>query len=233
MEIGRTGSSGSYSYVPLSGSGNHPVYQVSVYDAMRFANWLNNGKPAGDQTSVTTEDGAYTFTGSQSVGARNPGATVVLPNENEWYKAAYYDTSTHSYWDYPTQSNAQVTCAPPTSGANSANCGTALINDGWMADVGSYPNSKSPNGTYDQGGNVAEWTETLHEPQWQMIYARLGGDWESSPIGLSGADSGGGDFGYAQFYEYGFRLAMVPEPGTGLLVIAGLLGLAGWRRVRA
>ena len=28
-------------------------------------------------------------------------------------------------------------------------------------------------------------------------------------------------------------LAEVPEPGTGVLVIAGLLGLAGWRRVRA
>jgi len=23
---------------------------------------------------------------------------------------------------------------------------------------------------------------------------------------------------------------MIPEPGTGLLVIAGLLGFAGWRR---
>ena len=31
-------------------------------------------------------------------------------------------------------------------------------------------------------------------------------------------------------YGIGFRLAMVPEPSTGLLVIAGLLGLAGWRR---
>ncbi len=29
-----------------------------------------------------------------------------------------------------------------------------------------------------------------------------------------------------------FRLDTVPEPSTGLLVIAGLLGLAGWRRVR-
>ena len=26
------------------------------------------------------------------------------------------------------------------------------------------------------------------------------------------------------------RIAMVPEPGTVVLVIAGLLGLAGWRR---
>jgi hypothetical protein len=27
--------------------------------------------------------------------------------------------------------------------------------------------------------------------------------------------------------------ALVPEPGTGMLVIGGLLGLAGWRRARA
>jgi hypothetical protein len=33
--------------------------------------------------------------------------------------------------------------------------------------------------------------------------------------------------------DVGFRLAaLVPEPGTGLLVFAGLLGLAGWRRKR-
>ncbi|MGH7337837.1 MAG: PEP-CTERM sorting domain-containing protein [Myxococcota bacterium] len=31
----------------------------------------------------------------------------------------------------------------------------------------------------------------------------------------------------------GFRLVMIPEPGTGVLVIAGLLGLAGWRTGRA
>jgi len=31
----------------------------------------------------------------------------------------------------------------------------------------------------------------------------------------------------------GFRLAMIPEPSTGLLVMVGLLGLAGWRRAGA
>ena len=36
-----------------------------------------------------------------------------------------------------------------------------------------------------------------------------------------------------EFSDVGFRLAMIPEPGTGLLVIAGLLGFAGWRRARA
>jgi hypothetical protein len=30
-----------------------------------------------------------------------------------------------------------------------------------------------------------------------------------------------------------FRLVMIPEPSTALLVIAGLLGLAGWCRSTA
>jgi hypothetical protein len=33
-------------------------------------------------------------------------------------------------------------------------------------------------------------------------------------------------------FSIGFRLTMVPEPSTGLLVVTGLLGLAGWRRRR-
>jgi hypothetical protein len=36
-----------------------------------------------------------------------------------------------------------------------------------------------------------------------------------------------------EYNDFGFRLATIPEPGTGLLVFAGLLGLAGWRRGRA
>jgi hypothetical protein len=38
------------------------------------------------------------------------------------------------------------------------------------------------------------------------------------------------------YYEHstiGFRLAMIPEPSTRLLVCSGLLGVAGWRTVRA
>jgi hypothetical protein len=35
------------------------------------------------------------------------------------------------------------------------------------------------------------------------------------------------------YFDGGFRLVMIPEPSTGLLVIAGLLGLAGGRRTRA
>ena len=43
-------------YSIISGLGNRPVNWVSWYDAIRFANWLNNGQGNGD-----TESGSYTL----------------------------------------------------------------------------------------------------------------------------------------------------------------------------
>jgi len=49
-------------------------------------------------------------------------------------------------------------------------------------------------------------------------------------------DANGNIIGRATFAadgrDHAIEWVVVPEPGTGLLVIAGLLGLAGWRRVR-
>ena len=50
------GNANGSKYSVISGSGNHPVNYVSWYDAIRFANWLNNGQGSGD-----TETGAYTL----------------------------------------------------------------------------------------------------------------------------------------------------------------------------
>src|SRR5262249_22805617 len=114
-------------YVPTAGRQNHPVNYVTWYDAIRFANWLNNGQGNGD-----TETGAYTVlhegsptptpvpSSALSI-TRNAGATVVLPSENEWYKAAYYNPATSSYFLYPTSSNTAPTAEAPPGGSNSAN----------------------------------------------------------------------------------------------------------------
>ena len=160
FDITRSGSSGSYSYSVVSGREQLPVASPSFFDALRFANWMHNGKPTGAQDDTTTEDGAYTFTGPTTVGARNPGATVALPTEDEWYKAAYYDAAAvpPAYLDYPAGSNTQPTCALPTGIPNHANCQTAV---GDFTDVGSYPGSPSPYGTFDQGGNVWERNEAI------------------------------------------------------------------------
>ena len=216
-------------YVAVAGREDMPVNHVTFYDTLRFANWLSNGQGSGD-----TESGAYTLLGGTATptnGAlvvRNPAATIFLPSENEWYKAAYYDALSTSYFDYPAGTNAATGCTGPTATANSANCDWPLGGGpGDLTDVGSYTGSPSPYGTYDQGGNVWEWTETITGA---ALRVQRGGSFLSVPINLAAATQSAGNPGDA-FNATGFRLGSpIPEPGTGLLVMAGVIGLAGWRR---
>jgi hypothetical protein len=149
------------SYGVKTGMGDRPVVFVSFYDAARFANWLDNGQGSGD-----TETGAYTLLGGTPTPSngtsvtRSSGANVFLPSENEWYKAAYYDPATASFFDSAAGSDAAITCSPPTAAPNSANCRNAV---GRFTDVGSYSGSPSPYGTFDQCGNAMEWNEQIIE----------------------------------------------------------------------
>lgn len=60
--IDRIGTPGDFSYSPTLGLAKWPVTYVSFWEALRYANWLHNGKPSGLQDETTTEDGAYTLT---------------------------------------------------------------------------------------------------------------------------------------------------------------------------
>jgi sulfatase modifying factor 1 len=236
--IVRSGVSGSYTYSVKPDMGNKPVNYVNWFDAVRFSNWLHNGQGAGD-----TETGAYTLLGgtplpsnSASI-ARNPGAVWFLPSEDEWYKAAYYQPAlvggdVDDYWHYPTATNTLPTIATDDAVGNISNPGANVANYNFGADwngqhgnvttVGSAgPLSTSYYGTYDQGGNVLEWNETLTS---STLRGMRGGGWGLSGVPLAAdfrfqvgpLSKDGGTFG--------FRVATVPEPST--LVLAGLAGLA-------
>jgi len=244
--ITRSGSSGSYSYAVKAGRGDNPVVFVTFWDALRFANWLQNGQPTGAQGPGTTEDGAYTLTPAGIVGntvTRNPGAQFFVPTENEWYKAAYYDPGLGTYFNSPTSSDLAPDSAPPPGSANAANIwegtyaltGSATLETdfNYLTDVGAYSAAASPYGTFDQAGNVWEWNETIDPvtPQYRGV---RGGGWDDGPslvsktIPVSIVPSSHG-------YDYGFRVATsVPEPGQLLLAATGALALAvrGRRRRR-
>jgi formylglycine-generating enzyme required for sulfatase activity len=233
MAITRSGSPGSYDYASQSGRANQPVVFVSWYDALRFANWLHNGGPTGDQGPATTEDGAYTFSDPNTVGARNPGAIIFLPTEAEWYKAAFYSAVSSSYFDYPTRSDEVPTSEAPPGGANSANYRDPITGaTRGPTNVGAYTGSPSPYGTYDQAGNVQEWNESSRDPYGAGV---RGGDWISSAATLDASSEAASDnLRTEESGIVGFRVAhVIPEPGTGALVLAGLLGLATRRRRRA
>ena len=95
--IRRKGNPGRYYYIAKSGHKHKPVTFVTYYDCLRFANWLHNGQGDGD-----TETGSYTLLGGTPTPSnpwvhRTAWATVVIPSNNEWIKAAYYDPVTGDY----------------------------------------------------------------------------------------------------------------------------------------
>jgi formylglycine-generating enzyme len=229
--IDRSGLAGSYTYSTKDGFADKPVNFVSFFDALRFTNWLHNGQGSG-----STETGAYTLTGATVVPqnwtqvTRNLDAVVFLPSEHEWYKAAYYDGTSGTYFDFPAGSNTQTTCGAPTATPNTGNC----VSSG-VTDVGAYTGSPSPYGTFDQGGNVYEWNEQRVGNG--TLRGARGGSWDfftnsssfSFSAGLRGSLGPNGS-GRA---DLGFRIATaVPEPATNLLMLAGLAGLCACRNAR-
>ena len=144
---------------------------------------------------------------------RSDSARVVIPTKSEWYKAAYYNPATHTYYQYPTSSNTAPTASHPTSAPNSAN-----YNDiGGTTIVGSYSGSAGPYGTFDQGGNVAEWNEQYSVGDGLRGYS--GGAYDDNATNLQkGLPSIG--YPYNANPDLGFRVAMlVPEPSSYALAI--------------
>ena len=145
-----------------------PTNCVSWYEAAQFCNYLTSGDKS---------KGAYQFSGNntnpgdfqginRTAAISSYGIAYVIPTENEWYKAAFHknDGVTGNYWLYPTQSNSEPNndLINPDPG-NSANYyqDDFTTNPEGPTAVGEFENSDSNYGTFDQGGNVFEWNESL------------------------------------------------------------------------
>ncbi|MGI5398326.1 hypothetical protein ACQEVG_02475 [Streptomyces sp. CA-135486] len=205
---------------------NKPYGFANFLGAARFVNSLYNGRVISRQTgrnggfsyvtyrvrlSTRTERGMYDLARRNATRAHDSG--FVVPSQNEWIKAAYYDPSgggTYSYWKYPTNPGVfgdgdatapNPTVLNPTTGdvTNAATqplasyhptnqpaptwcpgqldpdtCATvnplgldpftyADLYEGSLSTVG-QARTTSPWGTFDQGGNAVEWTDTITPP---------------------------------------------------------------------
>lgn len=203
--ISRSGSSGNYSYSVMNtssesgiSSNNMPVTGVSWFSAARFANWMANGQPNGNESAGTTENGAYTLNGKKTGTTvirntinpnTNAAPTYYIPTENEWYKAAFYNG--RDYYVFATQhnttpsniigdsSNAANFLSDATTGYSVPQSMLYSSSQTYLTNVGTFINSISYYGTFDQNGSVWEWTDM----DGSISYYRSikGGAWTSTP----------------------------------------------------
>lgn len=224
-----------------------PATSITWNEAARFVNWLNTstGSQPAYKFAVNPGDAGYNAAAananlvlwSGADGAafnpanpyRNNLARYFLPSVDEWYKAAYYDPTSGTYFDYPTGSSVA-----PAAVNNGTAAGTAVYARPFSqgpADI-TDAGGLSPYGTMGQGGNVFEWEETdsnlVNGPSTDARAIR-GGYWSAPALNLqstnrlNAAPTG-------QQNILGFRVATVPEPGTAMLIAIASLGLLLLRR---
>ena len=238
-----------YDMSSYGGNGvNRPATDVSWNEAARFINWLNtsNGFSPAYKFAVQPGGGGYDAnanillwqSGDAGYNAANPFrndlAHYFLPSVDEWYKAAYYNPSTSTYYDYPTGSDTA-----PTAVASGTAAGTAVYYRNFFtgpADI-TLAGGLSPFGTMGQGGNVYEWEET----EWDLTNTGgasdrglRGGDWHAIGSHSLHASERSGDrpqYMKNEGRDIGFRVASVPEPGSITLLVCGAIaGLVWWKR---
>ena len=208
---------------------NRPATGVSWNEAVTYVNWLNTS---------TGGTAAYKFSGStfqlwSSTDAgyntnnmfRNSLAKYWLPSTDEWYKGAY-GKADGSWSNFPNGSDSAPTAVAGGTAAN-----TAVYGQSGPADI-TNAGGLSSYGTMGQGGNVWEWNETandgINNTAGESRELR-GGSWNLTSDYLDASYRLSRD-PTDEYSRYGFRVASVPEPSTGLLVVLGLSGLLLKRR---
>ena len=209
--IARSGSDGAYGYSAIANSGdssNRPITYVNWFDAARFANWMANGQPTNfgtqEEIAAVINDGAYTLHGAVSGvaplrNAINPrtgqAPAFFIPNENEWYKAAFFNPNrggagSPGYFTFATQSDVipgnvpgntpnQVNYIVRPSGNYSFTQDSALEpTQNYLTDGEAFTASGSFYGTFDQNGNVWEVLDSAYGSTRALMIVR-GGGWTS------------------------------------------------------
>ena len=223
-------------------SGNQPAAGVTWYQAAAFVNFLNTSTghapayqldPANTTLTLWNAGQAWSAGGQNLF--RNKDAFYFLPNENEWYKAAFYDPNkggpgVGGYWLYATGSNTVPAAVASGTDPNTAVYGQPTAQGPAPVD---QSGGLSPYGTRGQTGNLYHWLDTefdgLNDDPSGFRTVR-GGKWNAGAISVESADRNGN--GPALVTNgIGFRVASVPEPSCMLLMAsAGIVALCKRRR---
>ena len=245
--ITQSGSSPSFTYALRANFDYKPVNYVNWNNAAAFCNWLTTGDVNSGYYSMDANGIATPNALSHNDYAKINGLTYFIPAEDEWYKAAYYKGGSKDagYWDYATQSDTAPTSVTatttgvgkagsttPVTFGNYANYNNTAVWNG--SDANGNVTTVGTNGgtgyygTFDQNGNVWEWTEFI-----PLVYDRglRGGAFYFIGVDTLHAGFPVSYYSTGEDILFGFRVsAVVPEPATLCLLALGGLGMVLGRK---
>lgn len=207
----RKASSGRHYAVASPEWADKPYGFANFFSAARFANSLYNGTLLEKQSGATstyavttykvrlsprTQTGMYNLNDLKTERRRKSG--FVVPSQDEWVKAAYYDQSTKSYWKFPT--NPGTFGNAPGYDASTAVQPLATQLDYTTGDVTNATGSPIAS-IVDKNGNYPAWCPKVAQTSSTTCSTE-------NPLGLSPAD-------YAKVYKAGLSTvgqALVRSP---------------------
>ncbi|MBI3741597.1 MAG: SUMF1/EgtB/PvdO family nonheme iron enzyme [Chloroflexi bacterium] len=177
---------------------NHPVVNVTWYEAVAFARWLDEKlKGKNVKFNVWQTDHVEPL----QLPTSNLQLEIRLPSEAEWEKAASWDDEKKIKRRYPWGDDPDP---------NRANYGDTQI--GATSAVGSFPNGKSPYHVLDMSGNVWEWCMT----RWVDDYKNYSTNENNNPEGDESRVIRGGAFNNVlQNVRGAYRLRRDPDNRLG------------------
>ncbi len=182
------------------GSGDFPAGRVSWDEAAKFCNWLTSGdayagayqfEETGTLVGIDRQAALYAY-----------GTIYVLPNENEWIKAAYWTGNGYSI--YPNGSNLSSSLS-----TNDFNY-SGGVGVSWNTGTGIL----EQNGTCEMGGNVTEWIEAATDGELDdMAESRVvrGGAYNYSYTSMKISTRGSAAVD-TESNNTGFRVAQIMAP---------------------
>ena len=173
MEITQNGAPPNATYAIYEGKQNYPIRYVSVLDAEAFAAWLS----------------------------QRDGHNYRLPTEQEWEKAAAWDSAQNTYWSYGCQCNG-IDCSR-CNYFQTSYCVGSTTEVGHYNGMSGTVDSKSFVGCYDMSGNVWEWTSG----DWGGANVYRGGGFATFQGGCTTFFRTGGPTNY-RASDVGFRLVV-------------------------
>lgn len=159
---------GQINYTSTARSGKHytvsypqwedkPYVFANFLRAARFANSMQNGKVVARKTtesngikyvtyrvslSPETERGMYNLARNKRTGAKRARVRgFVIPSQNEWMKAAYFDPKgggTYSYWKYPTNAGVFGDNTATAPASTLLNAGTGEVTNSATQPLANY-----------------------------------------------------------------------------------------------